>query len=230
MHFIFLYVSQGSLYGWEKRLRAKCTLKKFEGQLIYSVGLSLKCTAKWFSYTYINISYWATPCDLIRLLGAEPAPPALEAWSLHHEGRSFHHDHQGCPNKMYTLKNIYLFIWLHWFLVRGMRARSCGMWNLVPWPGIEPRLPGLGARTTREVPKMYIFNGWQKVSLLQNNRIPNSLFFVLKIPLFLFGCAGSSSLCSVAGSWRYFLLWFSCFFFGVASLVTERGSRVHGLQ
>ena len=88
------------------------------------------------------------------------------------------------------------------------------MWNLVPWPGIEPRPPVLGARTTREVPKMYIFNGWQKVYLLQNNRIPNSLFFVLKIPLFLFGCAGSSLLCSVAASWRYFLLWCSRFSLG----------------
>ena len=34
---------------------------------------------------------------------------------------------------------------------------SCGMWDLVPWPGIDPRPPALGARSlshwiTREVP------------------------------------------------------------------------------
>ena len=34
---------------------------------------------------------------------------------------------------------------------------SCGMWDLVPWPGIEPRPPALGLRslsdyTTREIP------------------------------------------------------------------------------
>ena len=43
----------------------------------------------------------------------------------------------------------YLFIWLHQDL-------SCGMWDLVPWPGIEPGLPALGASslshwTNREV-------------------------------------------------------------------------------
>ena len=29
----------------------------------------------------------------------------------------------------------------------GMWTLSCGMWDLVPWPGIEPRLPALGARS-----------------------------------------------------------------------------------
>ena len=27
----------------------------------------------------------------------------------------------------------------------SMQALSCNMWDLVPWPGIEPRLPALGA-------------------------------------------------------------------------------------
>ena len=35
---------------------------------------------------------------------------------------------------MYFLK----FIWLHW-------GFSCGMWDLVPWPGIKPRASALGA-------------------------------------------------------------------------------------
>ena len=39
----------------------------------------------------------------------------------------------------------------------GMQTLSCGMWDLVPWPGIEPGPPALGAQslshwTTREVP------------------------------------------------------------------------------
>ena len=38
---------------------------------------------------------------------------------------------------------------------------SCSMWDLVPWPGIEPGFPALTARnlshwTTREVPTMYL--------------------------------------------------------------------------
>ena len=62
----------------------------------------------------------------------------------------------------------YLFIWLHWVLVtpcgifnlcRIMRTLSCGRWDLVPWPGIEPRPPALGVWsfshwTTREVPSV----------------------------------------------------------------------------
>ena len=78
------------------------------------------------------------------------------------------------------LKNIYLFIYLFtylltylaapglscgmqdlrchvWDLHCGMRTLSCGMWDLVPWPGMKPGTPALGAWslshwTTREVP------------------------------------------------------------------------------
>ena len=50
------------------------------------------------------------------------------------------------PANTTGLKNIYLF-------VLGL---SCGIWELVPWPGIKPRPPALGAQslshwTTREV-------------------------------------------------------------------------------
>ena len=44
----------------------------------------------------------------------------------------------------------------------GMQNHSWGMWDLVPWPGIEPRPPELGAPslshwTTREVPYITVF-------------------------------------------------------------------------
>ena len=66
----------------------------------------------------------------------------------------------------FIFKNIYfyLFIWPHQVSVEahgifscGMQTLSCGMWDLVPWPGIEPRPPALGVQslsywTTREVP------------------------------------------------------------------------------
>ena len=54
----------------------------------------------------------------------------------------------------------YLFIWLCWVLVAAygtfscsMQTLSCGMWDLVPWPGIEPTLGAqcLSHWTTREV-------------------------------------------------------------------------------
>ena len=45
----------------------------------------------------------------------------------------------------------YLFIWLCWILVAthgifscSMRTLSCGMWDLVPWQGVEPGPPVLG--------------------------------------------------------------------------------------
>ena len=48
----------------------------------------------------------------------------------------------------------YLFIWLNQVLIaaRGifnlrcsMQTLSCGMWDLVPWPGFEPGFPIVGA-------------------------------------------------------------------------------------
>ena len=50
------------------------------------------------------------------------------------------------------LKNISLFVWLHWVLVLAHRILSCGlwtpgcgMWDLVPRPGTEPGSPELGS-------------------------------------------------------------------------------------
>ena len=75
---------------------------------------------------------------------------------------------------------IYLFTWLHWVLAAahgifvaaceiltaacgifswGMQALCCGLQDLVPWPGIKPGPPALGAWSlnhwpTREVPRV----------------------------------------------------------------------------
>ena len=64
---------------------------------------------------------------------------------------------------LFNLKknNIYLFIWLPWVLVAAHKIFSCGMWDLVPWPWIEPRPPALGVWnlnpwSTREA----LFNFW----------------------------------------------------------------------
>ena len=55
-----------------------------------------------------------------------------------------------------------LFTWLFWVLVAACKL-GCGMWDLVPWPGIEPGPSALGARnlnhwTTREVPLLIFFS------------------------------------------------------------------------
>ena len=61
----------------------------------------------------------------------------------------------------------YLLFWLCQVLVVaqgicrcGLWALSCSLWDLVPWPGIEPRPSALGMRslshwTTREVPVFF---------------------------------------------------------------------------
>ena len=53
--------------------------------------------------------------------------------------------------------NVYLFIWLCQVLVAACGIFHCSIWDLVSWPGIEARLPTLGAQslsrwTTREIP------------------------------------------------------------------------------
>ena len=53
---------------------------------------------------------------------------------------------------------IYLFTWLHRVLVAACGIFSCGMWDLVPRPGIKPGSPALIVQrlipwTIREVPR-----------------------------------------------------------------------------
>ena len=50
-------------------------------------------------------------------------------------------------------------MWGFFFSVAAYGIFSCGMWDLVPWPGIKPRPPVIWAQslshwTTREVPKL----------------------------------------------------------------------------
>ena len=51
----------------------------------------------------------------------------------------------------------FLFICFYLFIYLAAPGLSCSMWDLVPWPGMEPKLPALGAQslshwTIREVP------------------------------------------------------------------------------
>ena len=81
---------------------------------------------------------------------------------------------------------LYLFIyliWLHWIFVVacrmfrcGMWTLSCGLWDLVPWLGIELGSPALGAQslnpwTTREVPHWYIYEIYFWKKLMAKNYI-----------------------------------------------------------
>ena len=76
-------------------------------------------------------------------------------------------------------KNIYIYIYIYLFvylavpglswgmqdlLLWHIRSLSCGMWDLIPWWGIEPGSPELGAQslshsTSREVPWAILNNG-----------------------------------------------------------------------
>ena len=60
---------------------------------------------------------------------------------------------------------IYLFIWLHWVWVVTCEIFRCGVWDLVPWLGIEPGPPVLGGQslshwTTREVLRLCVEGVW----------------------------------------------------------------------
>ena len=103
--------------------------------------------------------------------------------------------------------NYYLFIWLHWVLVAAGGLLSCGMWapqlwqaassvlacellvaacmwDLVPWPGIKPGLPALGARSliscaTREVPCTVCFWNHHLKNKVKNDHIKYQLTIIL---------------------------------------------------
>ena len=85
--------------------------------------------------------------------------------------------------------NIYLFIWLHWVLIVAHGIFSCGMWDLVPWPGIELRSPALGTQslshwTTRVVPGLgsnRVVLGLRLVSPFLGNRLVCSLEVVVEL-------------------------------------------------
>ena len=52
--------------------------------------------------------------------------------------------------------SLFLSIWFCWLLVVACGIFSCHMWDLVPWPGMEPRPPALNTQSlshwiTREV-------------------------------------------------------------------------------
>ena len=79
------------------------------------------------------------------------------------------------------------FIWLHQALVTAlgifsciMWAISCGVWDLVPQPGIEPGAPALGAWslsywTTREVPPtLYCSNPTSEIPLTHGSLKSNN--------------------------------------------------------
>ena len=63
-----------------------------------------------------------------------------KAWTHSCELENGEQRHFSCQFIQFSFLHIYfyLFIWLYWVLVVAGRIFSCSMWNLVPWPGIEP--------------------------------------------------------------------------------------------
>ena len=71
----------------------------------------------------------------------------------------------GFPCLLFLKKYFYycLFIWLCWVLVVACWVFSCSMWNLVPWPGIEPGPSAMEAQSlshwpTREVTVLFFLS------------------------------------------------------------------------
>ena len=47
----------------------------------------------------------------------------------------------------YDFLNILIYVFVLLGLSHGMGTLSHGMWDLVPWPGMEPASPALGAQS-----------------------------------------------------------------------------------
>ena len=65
----------------------------------------------------------------------------------------------------------------------GCAGLGCGMWDLVPWPGIEPRPPALGAQslkhwTTREVPICVLKNSFPAVFMSIEKEVGFGIVYV----------------------------------------------------
>ena len=105
-----------------------------------------------------------------------------------------------------------------------MQALSCGMWHLIPWPGILPRPPALGAWslshwTTREDPQTQCFKqqnfifsqcgGWRSRSRCRQVWFPLRPSLACSWPLS--PCVFAwSSLCTGPPSDSLWVLLFSC--------------------
>ena len=82
-------------------------------------------------------AWWAT------VHGVTKSQTWLNDWVCTHAHTHTHSKLMQWSKKWWLLKN--LFIWLPWVLVEASEHLTCGMWDLVPWPGVEPETPSLGA-------------------------------------------------------------------------------------
>ena len=113
---------------------------------------------------------------------------------------------------MWFKKNILkMFIWLPQVLVLACRSLMCGMWALVPWPGIEPRPPALEMQslsywTTRDVLLAWIFMVSFFFFFLRKNYLM-SLLLEDTVNTFSMLCCICLYQAPVPGSWPP---WFTC--------------------
>ena len=66
------------------------------------------------------------------------------------------------PGLCWGTRDLQSSLWHAGSFSSRVQTLSCGRWDPVPWPRIEPRRPALGARslshgTTREVPVVHLF-------------------------------------------------------------------------
>ena len=164
--FVFCSVNmyQNRRWGCQSRIKVLISMLFRNPPCGYSEGDSspLKKRGE-LSSTCLEIWWW----EVFVLLFALPrglwglSSLTKDQTHTHHSGSvSINHwTTRGVPRDYYFLNSIYLFIWQHMrpsdFIVAWGIFR-CGMWGLVPWPGIKPRSPALRAWslchcTTREV-------------------------------------------------------------------------------
>ena len=98
-----------------------------------------------------------------------------ESWGSHGAKVFLTRIKQWCTNVSFLyLKELVIYL-----AVLGL---SCGIWDLVPWPGIKPGCPTLGVwslnhRTTREVPVLFLRDKWEwELMSRSHNDLGNACF------------------------------------------------------
>ena len=129
------------------------------------------CIDTWINHRYTYMS----PLSWTSLPPPTPSHPSRLSQStglssLHHTANSYWLSVLRMVMYMFSYKSrvalfilkTYLLIWLCQVLVAVCGIFSCGTWDLVPWPGIEPGPAALGTQslspwTMRKSPQMFYF-------------------------------------------------------------------------
>ena len=155
-------MTEDEMFGWHHWLNGH----EFEQTLRDSGGQgSLACCSPWGSQRVRYNSVTEQPCQVSTIISHFTGVGGMLC-SGHRPGACLDAGNNTEANFFFSFKNV--SIWLCWvsvaaheilIFVSAHRIFSCSMWDLVPWPGIEPGISALGVPclnhwTTRKLPQI----------------------------------------------------------------------------